>query len=102
MDATSLAEKALVESQLKRIVTRLFKSFLVMLEDIRQNELLAISKNQQLPKEFLEQFNYLDFPTYSKLRKKVLDESNDAQREMALLLNNFDIKLLSIQPQNHE
>lgn len=84
-------EKVLLEAQLKRLITKVFKDSLVVLEDIRQEHLAATHKTQgQFPPEFLVQFNYLDLAKYSRYRKKVLDTGNDALREMQSILSDFD------------
>ena len=84
-------EKELLESQLKRLITRVFKDALVVLEDIRQDHLSVVHKIQgQFPPEFVGQFNYLDLGKYSRHRKKVLDAGNDALREMQSILSDFD------------
>lgn len=82
--------KALLEAQLKRIVSRLFKDFLNITEDIRQDHLAALSDMKQFPPEFLARLNYLDLPKYSRIRKKVLDSGNDAIREMQGIIEDFD------------
>lgn len=85
-------EKILLESQLKRIITKLFKDFLIIAEDIRQDHLAVLAEmSHQFPPETIKRWNYLDLPKYSRIRKKTLDNANDAIREMSTLLNLFDI-----------
>lgn len=87
-----VSDKELLENQLKRIVTRMFKDYLVLLEDVRQDHLAVLSSiSSQFPSEFLDKLNYLDLPKYSRLRKKVLDSGNDALREICSILEDFTI-----------
>jgi hypothetical protein len=84
----------LVETQLKRIITSLFKNFLVIVEDIRQDHLQTVADmSHEFPPEILQKWNYLDLPKYSRIRKKVLDDGNEKIREITTLLNSFDINI---------
>lgn len=86
------SDKVILEAQLKRTVTKLFKDFLVLAEDIRQDHLLVLSEiSSQFPQELLTRWNYLDLPRYSRLRKKVLDSGNDALRDIQMILENFSV-----------
>jgi hypothetical protein len=88
-----LSDKELLEEQLKRIITKLFKDFLVLTEDVRQDHLIVINDiSKQFPPEFVQKWNYLDLPKYSRLRKKILDAGNDAVRETQAVISNFKIK----------
>ena len=88
------SDSELLEVQLRRMVTKLFKDFLVITEDIRQDHLAVIgSCSGQFPPEMTQRWNYLDLPRYSRIRKKVLDAGNDTLREMHSILEQFDIKL---------
>ncbi len=87
------AEKTLLEAQLKRIITKLFKDFLIIAEDIRQDHLAVLSDMKQFPQELLVKWNYLDLAKYSRIRKKVLDAGNDSIREVKSALDHFDIVL---------
>ena len=86
-------EKALLEAQLKRIITRLFKDFLVIADDIRQDHLATLADMKGFPEEVKLRWNYLDLGKYSRIRKRVLDQGNDAVREMQTVLDSFGISL---------
>jgi hypothetical protein len=87
-------EKDLLDSQVKRIVTALFKDFLTILFELQQENLSNIAKlSRQFPAEFVDKINMLDFAKYSRLRKHILDKSNDSLREISTLLDNFNISL---------
>ncbi len=89
------SEKDLMQAQLKRVITQLFKNFLIITDDIRQDHLAVINQlESQFPKEILQQWNYLDLAKYSRIRKKILDSGNDAIREVSTILLDFDICFL--------
>lgn len=86
------SEKTILEAQLKRIVTHLFKDFLVLLQDLQQDNFRNVAVLQKnLPIEISKSLNFLDFVKYSKLRKKVLDNGNDSLREIQTILQDFEI-----------
>ena len=88
------SDKTLLETQLKRVVTKLFKDFLVIAEDIRQDHLAVISDiERQFPPTMVQKWNYLDLAKYSRIRKKVLDSGNDSLREMQTILDDFQVTL---------
>jgi hypothetical protein len=87
------SEKTVLKAQLDRIVRRLWKDFLVIADDIRQDHLAVLSEMKQFPPELLVRWNYLDLPKYSRIRKKVLDQGNDALREMEAILEHFEVSL---------
>lgn len=65
---------SLINFQVKRHIINLNKKFLVILEEIAQNE-------HNIEKD------------YGKLRKKVLDAGNDSIRELEELINSFKVEL---------
>lgn len=75
MEISSVKLKELVIYQQSRQISNLFKSFLSILEEIRQNR-----------------YN-IDDNTYHCLRKKILDAGNSTSREMEELLSKFDFYL---------
>ena len=78
----------------KRIITKLFKYYLTILEDLRyQHEHSLDRLKDDLSPEQLEVLNYLDFHRYSMMRKRVLDNGNETVRDLHNFLENFDIKL---------
>ncbi len=60
-----------INNMVKRVINRLFLSFIYILEDIRNDG--KISNDE-----------------YQKFRKKILDHGNDAIREINSELQNFD------------
>ena len=61
--------------QLRRKVTNLYKRFLIILEDMNE-----------------DQYNTAE-EAYQKARKKILDEGNDTIRELEENIDQFDIRL---------
>ena len=67
--------KEFLQFQVRRKVTNLYKNFLFILEDLKENE-YDISEE-----------------SYQRQRKRVLDFGNDTIREIEETLKNLDIKL---------
>lgn len=73
----------------------LFKSFLVLAEDLHQDHLINFSKlRKALPEEYsslIDQADYFDQHKMQYLRKKILDMGNESIREANNDLENFTI-----------
>ena len=67
--------KEFLQFQVRRKITSLYKNFLFILEDLKENE-YDISEE-----------------SYQRQRKRVLDFGNDTIREIEETLKNLDIKL---------
>jgi len=90
----SSSEKDLLNQQIKRIVTALFKDFLSILQEIQQENFANTEElKRKFPPEFVNSVETLDFVKYSRLRKHILDGGNDSLREISLLIDMFSIKL---------
>ena len=86
--------KALLLNQVKRAITKLFKSQLTQLEDLQQDHLSSLNKVEDLVSEdFIKMINFLDSEKYGYYRKKTLDAGNETIRELEALLDNFEIQL---------
>ena len=85
----------MVNSESKRLVTKIFKFSLMVLEDLRQEHLHALNKLEEddLSKAQLEILNYLDYHKYSLLRKRILDNGNESIRDLENLLDYFEFNL---------
>ena len=68
-------EKDFLKFQLRRKVTNLYKRFLIILEDMNE-----------------DQYNTAE-EAYQKAQKKILDEGNDTIRELEENIDQFDIRL---------
>jgi len=71
----------------------LFKQFLCLLEDLRTEHVINFEKlNKNLPKEYkslIEMSDYFGEKHFARIRKKVLDFSGDAFRNLESDLNNI-------------
>ena len=85
----------MVNAESKRLVTKMFKFSLMVLEDLRQDHLHALGKlkKDELSKSQLEILNYLDYHRYSLLRKRILDNGNESIRDLQNLLDYFEFSL---------
>lgn len=90
------SDAEMVEFQVRRNVTLLFKSQLEMLEDIVDEHDNAMGKlAEKLPKEYadyLELVDYLNEQKFEMLRKRILGKGNDCIRNIEESLKNFEIK----------
>lgn len=73
----------------------LFKSFLVLMEDLHQDHMINFAKlRKALPEEYsslIDQADYFDQHKMQYLRKKILDMGNESIREANNDLENFTI-----------
>lgn len=73
----------------------LFKSFLILMEDLRQDHLINFSKlRNALPEEYsslIDQADYFDQHKMQYLRKRILDMGNECIRESENDLETFTI-----------
>lgn len=73
----------------------LFKSFLVLVEDLHaENEICFAKLKRHLPEhsDIIDQANYFDNNKMQYLRKKILDIGNESIRESNSDLEKFTIK----------
>jgi len=88
------AHKQLLSSEIRRSVVRLFKLYLNNLEDIKHLHTIAGQKlASKLSGAEIETLNYLDDNHYELIRKRVLDNGNEAIRDLANLLDKFEVSL---------
>lgn len=86
--------KTLVLAETKRLITKIFKTQLMTLEDLRYQHKEALENlDNDLTPEQKESLNYLDFTRYSLLRKRILDNGNEGIRDLENFLDNFTFKL---------
>ena len=87
-------ETELLKKEAERVITRLFKSHLFSIEDLKYQHLVALKRLQdELSPEQIEILNYLDTYRYTMIRKRILDNGNETIRDLHNLLENFDVKL---------
>ena len=85
--------KRLVAAETKRLITKIFKHSLTVLEDLRFQHVEAVEKLDNLTDKERESLNYLDFTRYSLLRKRILDNGNEGVRDLENFLDNFAFSL---------
>ena len=93
MDSDEL--RRVILFQLNRNVVVFYKKYLSILEDIsKDHEIMKDKMNSHLPKDFLDNVDYLNRDKYNYIRKKILDGGNEIYRELESSLNllNFNIK----------
>jgi len=86
--------KELLEFQINRNVINLYKSFLIMMEDMHDQHNNNFRKlKQALPEEIdlIDQADYWDESRMDYLRKKILDKGNDSLREVLGQLEQFNL-----------
>ena len=93
MDSDEL--RRVILFQLNRNVIVFYKKYLSILEDIsKDHQIMKDKMGNHLPKDFLDNVDYLDREKYNYIRKKILDGGNEIYRELESSLNllNFKIK----------
>jgi hypothetical protein len=86
--------KELLEFQINRNVINLYKSFLIMMEDMHDQHNSNFRKlKKALPEEMdlIDQADYWDESRMDYLRKKILDKGNDSLREILGQLEQFNL-----------
>lgn len=86
--------KELLEFQINRNIINLYKSFLIMMEDMHdQHENNFRKLKNSLPEEvdLIDQADYWDESRMDYLRKKILDKGNDSLREVLGQLEQFNL-----------
>tara|TARA_B110000483_G_C18018626_1_gene474088 strand:- start:283 stop:573 length:291 start_codon:yes stop_codon:yes gene_type:complete len=87
-------EKEILEFQIYRLVTILYKDFLDKVEGLSEehkNQFDKLKKSIPEKENLIEQAEFLDKSQLNYLRKKILDNGNDCRRELILMLENFEI-----------
>ena len=88
------SERELLEFQVLRAITNLYKSFLITVEDLSEEHKHQFKKlKDAMPEseEILSQAEYLDEAQLNHIRKKILDSGNDVRRELFSYMENFEI-----------
>lgn len=72
-------------------ITRLYKTFLELIEDIKNNHEILLDKiSEKNGPEYAKAINFFTEQYYEQLRKRVLDSGNDANRQLLAFLDFFD------------
>jgi signal transduction histidine kinase len=84
-------EDNLIAVQTHKEITRLYKTFLELVEDIRSdNEAMVKKVAEKCGPEVAKDVNYLTQEKYEQIRKRVLDSGNECARQMINFLEFFD------------
>jgi len=87
--------KEILEQRYEKNIKDLFKSFLVLIEDLHQDHINHFSKLEKaIPKEYshiINLANYFDDEKKQYLRKKVLDMGNSSVRNQSEDLEKFTV-----------
>jgi hypothetical protein len=89
-------EREILEFQVLRNITGLYKSFLNLVEDLshdHNHEFKKLKEAMPEHKKILTQAEYLDEAQLNFLRKKILDMGNDCRREIFTCMENFEINI---------
>jgi len=87
--------KELLEFQIRRHSSRYSRNLLVLIEDLREEHSLSISRAKEtIPLEYhgvLDQLNILSSGKVSHIRKKILDNGGDFVRDVEYELKNYKV-----------
>ena len=84
----------ILEFQVNRNIINLYKSFLVMMEDMHHQHQRSFNKLKvALPqdKDLINQADYWDEETMDFIRKRILDSGNNALRELVGQIQQFNL-----------
>jgi len=86
--------KDYLKFQLNRNIISLYKKYFEMVDDLRQEHKLMIQKMENASsKEFVENIDYFNEDKYNYIRKKILDNGNDAIRNIESSFKSITITL---------
>jgi hypothetical protein len=84
-------ENDLIAIQTHKEITRLYKTFLELVEDMKNNHNIMLKKvAEKHGPAYAEDINYFTDQYYEQLRKRVLDNGNDCNRQLLAFLEYFD------------
>lgn len=86
--------KEFVTLQVNKHITRLFKTFLDVVEDIDVDNASMLKKvEEKTSEDFSSNVNYLTESRREQIRKRILDAGNECTRETLNFLELFDYNL---------
>jgi hypothetical protein len=86
--------KDYLKFQLNRNIISLYKKYFEMVDDLRQEHKLMLQKMEKASsKEFVENIDYFNEDKYNYIRKKILDNGNDAIRNIESSFKSITITL---------
>ena len=79
-----------------RNITSLFKSYIVITEDLqKEHEILLKKVEEENGSEFAKNIDYFDSNKYTYIRKKILDTGNEILRDIDRQFDLVDVELNS-------
>ena len=92
IDKAKLKDYIIFEFQ--RSIVNFYKRQLNIVEDIRQDHRLFVSKISTIaPRDSVKNMDYFDDKKYNYIRKKVLDSGNEICREFEEVFDYLDVKI---------
>jgi hypothetical protein len=89
-----IPENNLVALQTHREITSLLKSFLEIIEDLKNNHKIMLKKmTVNVDESYIKDVDYLTPDFFEHLRKRVLDKSNNTDRTILAFLDLFDFQI---------
>jgi hypothetical protein len=87
-------ENNLISIQTHKEVTRLYKTFLELIEDIRNDHEVMLKKIvEKYGPEVAKEIDYFTKEKYEHIRKRVLDNGNETARQLLNLLDFYDFTI---------
>jgi hypothetical protein len=84
-------EDNLIQIQSHKEITQLFKTFLEIIEDLQVEHQIMIAKiAEKYGEEFSKNINYFTKEKCEQLRKRILDNGNECERNLVNFLSFFD------------
>lgn len=90
----NLPENNLVGLQTQKEIISLYKSFLEILENIKQQHETMLKKaGINVDEHYLKDINYFTQEYHDQMRKRILDHGNDTIRSLLAFLEYFDFQI---------
>jgi hypothetical protein len=86
-------ENNLITIQTHKEITRLYKTFLELVEDIRNDHATMIKKIEEKCGQEIIDLDYFTQEKYEQIRKRVLDSGNETARQMVNFLDFYDFQI---------
>lgn len=88
------ADNSLISLQTHKEVTRLYKSFLELVEDIRNDHDSMVKKiSDKFGEPAARELDYFTQSKYEQIRKRVLDNGNESARQILNFLDFYDFSI---------
>ena len=93
-DDNTISSHQAVQFIVQRNITKLFKSLLDVVDDIKQqNSSMLLKVSRETNTRYIQDINYLTPEMMDHIRKKVLDLGNESIREIGSTLDCFELKV---------